>query len=205
MIAVFVPGALAGGLLVSLALVIGDLVRRVRGSTPATRAAQNAAAAAVAEIDDGSAGTARDGLRSRRSYAVIALVAWGLVALAVPGATWNFMNPGGYISDIGWIAAISMAGILLAVAIGATALRLAPRAAPWIVAVLGAGAAVRFALGPEEFPVAVVLVASSGATAAGIVVARRWSRAATDDVPAWTRPLLRVTPLGAAGATRSTS
>ena len=62
MIAVFVPGALAGGLLVSLALVIGDLVRRVRGDAPARRAALNAASASLAEIDGKSASEIRVGL-----------------------------------------------------------------------------------------------------------------------------------------------
>lgn len=38
--AVFVPGVLAGGLLVSLGLLVGDLVRRVRGETPGRRAEQ---------------------------------------------------------------------------------------------------------------------------------------------------------------------
>ena len=204
MIGVFVPGALAGGLLVSLALVLGDLVRRLRGSAPATRAAHNAAAATVASIDDGSAHDVHEGLRSRRSYAVVALVAWGLVALAVPSATWNFVNPGGYVSDIGWIAAVSMAAVLLAVAIGAAALRLAPKAAPWIVTVLGGGAAVRFGLGPEDFPVVAVLAIASVATLAAIAIARRWSGSTTDDVPPWTRPLLRVTPLGTAGAAQRT-
>jgi hypothetical protein len=168
MIAVFVPGVLAGGLFVSLALVIGDLVRRVRGDAPArlTGGAQRS----LAEIDGESAREIRVGLRSTRVYGVVSLVSLALVALAIPGALWNFLDPGGYLSDIGWIPAIAVA--------------------------VGVGAVIRFAIGPE--PIAVRLVFAIGLPVAGAVVALAlwWSRRARPVIPGWTRPLVRSTPLG---------
>jgi len=196
MIAVFVPGALAGGLLVSIALLVGDLVRRVRGDAPARRAARNAADAAHAAIDGESPRDAREGLRPAHVYGIVALVAWSLVALALPGAFWNFVNPGGYISDIGWAWAVSMIVAFGVAIVGAVALRLAPAWAAPIALVIGLGAIARFILGPEDADA--VLVASVGmpVTALVVAVAWVWSRRVPGDVPGWTRPFVRATPLG---------
>ena len=196
MIAVFVPGALAGGLLVSLALVIGDLVRRVRGDAPARRAAFNAASASVAEIDGESAREIRVGLRSTRVYGVVSLVSLALVALAIPGALWNFLAPDGYLSDIGWIFVASLAAVLVAGAIGVTSLRLAPSWAPAIAVAIGAGAVIRFAIGPEPIAVRVVLAIGLPVAVAVVALAVWWSRRARPVIPGWTRPLVRSTPLG---------
>ena len=196
MIAVFVPGALAGGLLVSIALLVGDLVRRVRGDAPARRAARNAADAAHAAIDGESPRDAREGLRSARVYGLIALFAWSLVALALPDASWNFVNPGGYISDIGLAWAVSMIAALGVSVVGAVALRLAPAWAAPIALVIGLGAIGRFVLGPEDIDRVAVAVVGIPVTAVVAAAAWVWSRRVTEDVPGWTRPLVRSTPLG---------
>lgn len=198
MIAVFVPGALAGGLLVSLALLAGDVVRRIRGDAAARRAACIAALSAHAIVDGESPRTVRSGLRSRRVYGTAALVSWSLVALAVPGAFWNFWNPGGYLSDIGWAWALSTLATLAIGAVGAASLRLAPPWAAPIVALVGLGASARFAFGPEDLPLGAVATVGLPATVLAVLLARWWSQRVTSDVPSWVRPLLRATPLGRA-------
>lgn len=197
-LAVFVPGALAGGLLVSLGLLIADGVAKLRGDRAALRSTVVRADAIAADVRHGhgaaaSIGTAR---RSRSAYRLVALTTWGLVALAVPGATWNFFNPGGYISDISWMWVTSALATIAVGVVAVTTIRLQPDAAPLAALAIGAGGIVRFAFGPEGFsPLVVVLI---GATATGVawVAANRWQRGRPGGLPASAVPLLARTALG---------
>ncbi len=197
-LAVFVPGALAGGLLVSIGLLVADGVARLRGDRAALRSTAVRAEAIAADVRHGhgaaaSLGTAR---RSRSTYRLVALVTWGLVALAVPGATWNFFNPGGYISDISWMWVTSALATTAVGVVAVTAVRLQPDAAPLAALAIGLGGIVRFAVGPEGFPPVVVALVGTVATASAWVVARRWQRRRPSGLPAAAVPLLARTALG---------
>jgi len=197
-LAVFVPGALAGGLLVSIALLVGDLVRRVRGDRSSRRAVDIAASATADEVrfGHGCSRAAGQGLRDGFVYGIVALVSLAIVVLVVPGAVWNFLDEGGYLSDIGWILAVSLLAVGALAVVGVVALRLAPAWAPILAAMIGVGAVVRLAAGPEEFDVALVVVVGLAVTAVVVAFAYWWSRRVAPGVPAWTRPMLRACPLG---------
>jgi hypothetical protein len=196
--AVFVPGALAGGLLVSLGLLGADLFAKVRGDSGARRAVTTTAAVAAADVRFGHGASLQvtTGLRNRTSYALVALLAGALIALAIPGTAWNYLNPGGYISDIGWIWAVSLLVVIALGVVAAVALRLAPGFAPVLALVIGVGSIARFTIGPEDAPLDLVLGLGIPVTLMATVGAVVWARKARPGVPTWTRPLLRSTPLG---------
>ena len=162
--------------------------------------AQRPAAALAAEVRGGSgaAYTTPFGLRRRATYGIVGGVALGLVVGAVPGATWNFLDPGGYISDIARIWAISMLAVIAIVVLATQALRLASEWVPITAALVGSGAIARFALGPESGTIRTAAIAAA-AVITPIVVAATWRlrhRRRTVFVPASVRPLLTSTPLG---------
>ena len=196
---VFIPGALAGGFLISIGLLVGDALRKLRGNAGIERRVRHTGAAVADEVRAG-AGAARrteSGLRPRPVYGLVAGISFTLVLLVVPGATWNFLNPGGYISDIAWIWAVSMLLVLGFAILGVHTLRLAPEWAPVITATLGLGFALRFALGSEPAVNRAVLI-GFGLIAAAIGTASTWRmrrRRDHTDVPASTRPILTRTPL----------
>ncbi len=198
-LSVFIPGALASGFLISLGLLIGDAFRKVRGDAGTDRRVMHTGAAISDEVRSG-AGAARgtdSGLRPRWVYGVVSGISLGLVLAVVPGATWNFFNPGGYISDIGWIWAVSLLLVLGFAILGVQTLRLAPEWLPFIIAALGLGFAARFALGGESETLRYLLVGF------GLVIAtvgaasswRMWESRNRIDVPPSVRPLLTRTPL----------
>jgi hypothetical protein len=117
--------------------------------------------------------------------------------MAVPGATWNFVNPEGYISDIGWIWAVSLLLVLGFVVLGIQTLRLAPEWLPVIIAVIGVGFALRFALGGEPVILRGVLIVL-GLVTATVGAASTWrmrDRRDRTDVPPSVRPVLTRSPL----------
>lgn len=196
---VFIPGAIASGFLISLGLLAGDAFRSVRGDAGTTRRVTSSGAVIADEVRDGArAGrSTTTGLRHRAVYGVVSLLSFAIVALAVPGATWNFMNPVGYISDIAWIWALSMIAVVGFAVLGVQALRLAPEWMPIIVAILGVGMAARFALGDEPEAIGGVLV-GVGLLIATIGPIATWKarrHAGVTDVPPSVRPLLVRTPL----------
>jgi len=97
---VFIPGAIASGFLISLGLLAGDAYRGVRGDSGNQRRIRNSGAVVADEIRDGAGAGRRasHGLRRSAVYGVVGLASFGLVTLGIPGATWNFFNPVGYIS-----------------------------------------------------------------------------------------------------------
>ena len=196
---VFIPGALAGGFLISVGLLIGDAVRKMRGNAGIERRVRLTGAAVADEVRAGAGASRRteSGLRPRAVYGAVAGISFALVVLVIPGATWNFLNPEGYIQDIGWIWAVSMLVALGFVILGVQTLRLAPEWLPGIFAALGLGFALRFALGSEPAIDRSVLVVF-GLVVATLGTALTWrmrERRDRTDVPPSARPILARTPL----------
>lgn len=196
---VFIPGALAGGFLISLGLLVGDGIRKVRGDAAIERRVTHTGAAVADEVRSGAGASRRteSGLRPRWVYGSVATASFGLVLLVIPGATWNYVNPGGYISDISWIWAVSMVLVLGFAALGYQTIRLAPEWLPSIIGILGLGVALRFLLGNESpaLRTTLVVVGLVGG-AIGVAVTWRLRRlAGVVSVPPSVRPLLARTPL----------
>ncbi len=122
----------------------------------------------------------------------MSLASLALVTLGIPGATWNFLNPVGYISDIGWIWALSLLLIIGFAFLGVQTFRLAPQWLPFTVIMLGLGITIRFVAGNETGllrigPIIVGLVTMT----VGAGLAWRSRATARDvDVPPSVRPLL---------------
>ncbi len=204
---VFIPGAMASGFLISVGLLIGDAFRKMRGDAGADRRVMITGAAVADEVRAGAGASRRteSGLRPRPLYGAVGAVSLTLVVATVPGATWNFLNPTGYISDIGWIWAVSMLIALGFVVLGVQALRLAPEWVPIVVAAIGIGFVARFAFGGEPAIVKNSLMVS-GLTVAAIGTGATWrlrSKRGLVDVPPTVRPILTRTPLSLAHKTTS--
>lgn len=200
---VFIPGALAGGFLISVGLLVGDVVRKLRGNTGTERRERHTGAALADEIRAGAGASRRTeaGLRPRAVYGVVSSISFALVVLVVPGATWNFFNPGGYIQNVAWIWAISMLLVLGFAILGVQTLRLAPEWLPGMVAALGVGLALRFALGNEPAVNRVALVVFGLVVAiVGPALTWRFRRHSNRiNVPPSARPILSRTPLSLPG------
>lgn len=196
---VFIPGAIASGFLISLGLLAGDAYRGIRGDSGNRRRIQNSGAVIADEIRDGAGAGRRatHGLRRHSVYGVVGLGSLALVTLGFPGATWNFLNPVGYISDIGWIWALSLLIIVGFAVLGVQTLRLAPRWLPFTVIMLGLGITVRFAVGNETGSLKIGLIVVGLVTmAAGSGLGwRELGARRRVDVPPSVRPLLARTPL----------
>jgi len=119
---VFIPGALASGFLISVAMLIGDALRRIRGDAVSERRITITSAALAEEIRSGPGGarSVATGLRARWVYGVVGGSSLGLALAVIPGATWNFLNPIGYIDHIGWIWAVSLLLVIPLVTVGRT-------------------------------------------------------------------------------------
>lgn len=196
---VFIPGALAGGFLISVGLLIGDAMRKLRGDTGIERRVRHTGAAIADEVRAG-AGASRQtesGLRPRAVYGVVSGISFALVVLVVPGATWNFLNPEGYIQNVGWIWAVSMLVVIGFLILGIHTLRLAPEWLPGIIAALGAGFALRFAFGSEPVVNRTVLIVFGlfVAIVGSALTWRKRDRSDRTDVPPSVRPILTRTPL----------
>ena len=196
---VFIPGALASGFLVSIGLLVGDAMRKLRGDAGNDRKVQLTGAAVADEVRSGAGAsrTVEAGLRSRRVYGIVGSLALALAVAVVPGAAWNFLNPVGYIADIGWIWALSMLGVLALVFVGVRTIRLAPEWLPIFFLVFGAAVVVRFWLGREPGTVRLVVIIGAviGAVVGAALTWRLRKRRQVTDVPPKSRRLLRSTPL----------
>jgi hypothetical protein len=199
---VFIPGAIASGFLISLGLLAGDAYRGVRGDSGNRRRIRSSSAVAADEIRDGAGAGRRAsrGLRRPAVYGIVSLTAFALVLLGLPGATWNFINPVGYISDIGWIWALSLLLIIGFAVVGFHSLRLAPGWLPFIVVLLGLGITVRFAIGNESDTLRFgLIIVGIVVVVVGVLLAWRSETGTTQrDVPPSVRPLLARTPLSRA-------
>ena len=196
---VFIPGALASGFLISIGLLVGDAFRKLRGDAGTERRVKHTGAAVADEVRAGAGASRRtvSGLRPSPVYGVVSGISFALVILVVPGATWNFVNPVGYISDIGWIWAVSLLLVLGFVFLGVQTLRVAPEWLPVIIAALALGFTLRFALGGEP-PILKGVLIVSGLAVATVGIASTWrlrERRGRTDVPPSARPILTRTPL----------
>ena len=196
---VFIPGALAGGFLISVGLLIGDAMRKLRGDTGIERRVRHTGAAIADEVRAG-AGASRQtesGLRPRAVYGIVSAISFALGVLVVPGATWNFLNPDGYIQDVGWIWAVSMLLVIGFLILGIHTSRLAPEWLPGIIAALGAGFALRFAFGSEPAinRTALIVFGLFVAIVGSALTWRKRHRIDRTDVPPSVRPILTRTPL----------
>lgn len=197
---VFIPGALAGGVLVSVGLLLGDAVRSLRGQ-PTGRRRVTVTAAALAEevrLGSGAATSSAAGLRSRGTYAIVGSIALAIVVSVVPGSAWNFLAPDGYLAHIAWIWSLSTLLVAAMAVVAVQVLRLAPEWVPIAAALIGAGVGVRFSLGSEAGTVQLAVLAVTAVVTPAIVAAtwRLRRRRGVVHVPPSVRPLLTNTPLG---------
>jgi len=196
---VFIPGAMASGFLISIALLVGDALRKVRGSAGNDRRVRHTGAIIADEVRGGAGASRRteEGLRPRAFYGILGGLSYGLAAAVIPGAAWNFLNPVGYISDIGWIWAVSMVLAVGLIVLGYQVLRLAPEWTPIVAGALGLGFALRFLFGREVWLVRISVIVGSlvGAAAVTALTWRLRRQGTVVDVPPSLRPLLRATPL----------
>ena len=119
---VFVPAIMGAGIVFSLATVVRDLVERGT-SVAAARNAEVRGRLAAGEVlgHPGSAvGTRPLYYRGALGVAGAAGVAFAIY-LAI-GATYNYFNPGGYLSGLAWLWMFSLAIAALSAAVGAAAL-----------------------------------------------------------------------------------
>jgi hypothetical protein len=106
---VFVPAIMSVGLLFSLLTVLRDLFRWVGGRARDRRTAIEAAAVTNLVLGHDEPEPAELGMLSRRTYLVVSIVLAGTAAYIAIGSTANFLRDGGYVRDIAWLLAVSLA------------------------------------------------------------------------------------------------
>jgi hypothetical protein len=116
------------------------------------------------------------GLRTRRAYWITAAALLTLGAIAVPGATWNYFNPGGYVEGIAFVWAISSIVMVFFLFSGVAILHAAPSLLPWFVACVTVGYAIRLVtfleFGNRVSAAVGILIVGGVATA----VSRSWAK-----------------------------
>ncbi len=193
---VFVPGAMGAGLLVSIGLLVSDLYRKAGGASNARRRQELTARATADATTHGlEAGEAnRVGFRDPWVYGVVTAASLGLAAYLIPGTIWNYFNPGGYLSSIAWIWAVSTVAIVAFIVLGLTVATAAPRSLPVVVGGVGLVATVRFASWASPGWALVISLVLPTATIIGVWATYRYARRIRR-VPARARPLFVATPL----------
>lgn len=128
-----VPAVLAAGIVFSAVVVVRDRIEHFIGG--GRRRAIDAAEiernlSQVIDGEDCSLGTGRavdasgtgasveNGGPLRRSVVLASAAALGIAAYITPGAFFNYLRPGGYLSEIAWILTLSMIAAVIAGAIG---------------------------------------------------------------------------------------
>lgn len=136
---VFVPSVMGVGLLVSLAILFGDLVRRVLpDSTRRRRRMQQRAIALVTPVAQsigvpapilGPIGYRR---RSRRAYFAIAAACLAGSLYVAIGSAFNYTRPGGYVAGVVWVLVLALiaSAMLFTLAVVAATLALRATAPP---------------------------------------------------------------------------
>jgi hypothetical protein len=194
---VFVPGAMGAGILLSVGLLLSDAYRRVGGRRLAERRVALTARATATDVVFGPGTSLQSpvGMRGPVVYVVVSAAALGLVALLVPGATWNYFNPSGYIRSIAWIWAASGLAVIYFAMVGFTVASAVPRSLPLIVGAIGLGVTFRFTqLADGIVWVLMVGPGSLTATIAAVYIAHRYARN-LKGLPARAWPLFVSTPL----------
>ncbi|HEU4319611.1 MAG TPA: hypothetical protein VFS66_05980 [Acidimicrobiia bacterium] len=177
-IAVFIPAAMGLGVLFSVALLFDDLYRKAFGIRSARKRASLMGASTAAQTIRGEFEILQPpkGLRRTRAYWMTAAALLTLGAIALPGATWNYFNPGGYVEGIAFVWAISSVVVVFFLLSGVAVLHAAPSLLPWFVACVTVGYAIRLVTFLEfgsRVSAAVGIVIVGGVAT---VVARSWSK-----------------------------
>ena len=119
----------------------------------------------------------------------------GLAALLLPGATWNYFNPNGYINDIAWLWAGGVVTGIFFARVAYIAAYVVPKSLPPIVGAVGLGITIRFTQLSDG--IVANLVVATGCLAGGafaVHLARRHAAAVTHPT-GWTWPFFVSTPL----------
>jgi hypothetical protein len=195
-IAVVIPAAMGIGVLFSVALLFSDLYRRAVGIRSAQRRASLFGASTAAQTIHGDSDIlwSPQGLRSRRTYWIAAAALLTLAAIVVPGATWNYFNPGGYFEGIAWIWALSSVAVVFFLFSGVATLHAAPALLPWFAVGVTLGYAVRLATFLEpgnRVSAAVGILVVGAATTVG---ATFWAKRHRG-LPTWVWPFFVATSL----------
>ena len=133
---VFVPAIMGAGILASLAVLATDLARAIRPRRRAARRRaflQRRALALVAPLAQAigapppSLAPLRRGLRSRRFYGGLFVLAVTLSLYVAIGSTANYLRPGGYLEGVLWVEVLAISASLFFLAVGVVALAVALR------------------------------------------------------------------------------
>lgn len=121
---VFVPGIMSAGVLLSLGIVIADFVNKVRGDEGARRQRELVASYVTGDvlrsIHREEEIPVEAGLRSRRTYFLLAFFFVGLGIYGFIGSFWNYINPidDGWVEDIGWVFSVSLIAVTGLLSVG---------------------------------------------------------------------------------------
>lgn len=136
---VFVPSVMGAGLLVSLAILFGDLVRRVLPDrTRRHRRIQQRAIDMVTPVAHALGapapilGPMRWRLRSRRAYVAIAAASLSASPYVAIGSYFNYTRPGGYLEGEVWVFSLALiaTAALFGLAVAAATLAMWPSTPP---------------------------------------------------------------------------
>ncbi|MGH9279888.1 MAG: hypothetical protein ACRD12_17545 [Acidimicrobiales bacterium] len=145
---VFVPSIMGVGILASLAILIVDALRVVNPRNRAGRRRLLVRRRAVRLVAPAAAAigapappppSMRRRMRSRRTYAILFVVATATSLYVAIGSTANYLRPGGYLEGVLWMQLLASAGSALFLGIGVVALALAvryPRGPRWARAIV---------------------------------------------------------------------
>lgn len=126
--AIFVPGVLGAGLLLSLVITIADAIRataRIGRTARKERVVGERVANEIVGAPERDPGWT---FRARRTYAVVGVAGIAIAIYVAIGSFWNFFNPSpgqNWAEDIAWLFAASAVSAAGFAAVGAVALRLA--------------------------------------------------------------------------------
>lgn len=130
---VFVPSIMGAGLLVSLAILVGDLRRAVAGSGGSRqRLRTRRAARALVVPMAGAVGVElppvrppRRRLRSRAFYVITFVVEVTLALYVAIGSTLNYVREDGYLEGVHWVQAVALLSSAFFLAVGVSTLVIA--------------------------------------------------------------------------------
>jgi membrane-associated phospholipid phosphatase len=210
---VFVPAVMGAGIVFSILVVVRDWLDRLF-ARDRRRAAVEVQARLVA---DEVLGRARGGASAsdrptdarRRTSAAIAAVLLGIALYVLPGATFNYLRPGGYLGEIAWILALALLLVVFSSAVGLVALSALGRGRPNPAAMRLLRTAETIERATVSEPAhrswgerwhgaasIILLVTGSGAALVTLVVAmghpalQRWDAEMLNRAELWTSPIL---------------
>jgi phosphodiesterase/alkaline phosphatase D-like protein/membrane-associated phospholipid phosphatase len=118
---VFVPAVMGAGVLFSLLVLVREWLGRLLGRRGHRAVAETKARLVVAEVLPGEVptGTGSGGrTTSRRVLVILAAACLGFALYVLPGATFNYLRPGGYLAEIAWILAVALVLVVVFAAMG---------------------------------------------------------------------------------------